>query len=137
MLGLFALLTACAGSDDAADPSSLASAPTAKTSAPEIANLPTPKEAVPEITAPTPQELINLQPTDLSKTFGTASLVRRDLGAEIWQYRTRECVLFLFLYPTPDGNSATSLRVRHIDVRGEQNPAECVKAVVRERGTSS
>jgi len=136
-LGAFALLAACAGGENVSEPSSSSPSPAISSNEPEIASTPDPKEAVPEISAPAPQELIGLKPTDLSKTFGSASLVRRDLGAEIWQYRTRECVLFLFLYAIPEGETSAALRVRHIDVRGKQSPVECVKTVVRERGTSS
>jgi len=65
---------------------------------------------------------------DLSRTFGNATLVRHDLGAEIWQYRTDACVLFLFLYPK-DGN----LQVSHLDVRGTTDAGACLKAVIKAR----
>jgi hypothetical protein len=79
----------------------------------------------PEVKAPKPDELIGLGGGGIVKAFGPASLKRRDLGAEIWQYRADTCVLFLFLYPEA-GKSV----VRHIEARGAA-PETCIRAVVR------
>lgn len=134
-LGSLALLVACAGSDDTSEISSSAPTTEIETVSPEVANVPPPRAAVPDVTAPTPEALIGLKPVELSETFGTASLVRRDRGTEIWQYRARECVLFLFLYTESSNDADNALSVRHIDVRGGQKPTECVKSIVRERGS--
>ena len=56
--------------------------------------------------------------------------MRHDLGAEIWQYRTEQCVLLLFLYPESDRN-AGPLTVRHLDISGSKDAPACVKSVVR------
>ena len=129
------LLIACAGTEDISGVSSNANAPSAEAATPEIARIPPPETDVPDVVAPAPEALIGFKPAQLSETFGTASLVRRDLGAEIWQYRARECVLFLFLYTKSATESPDALSVHHIDVRGRQSPTDCVKAIVRERGS--
>lgn len=133
-LGSLALLVACAGADDTSEMSSNAPATEIETVSPEIAP---PETAVPDVDAPVPDELIGLKPLELSEAFGTASLVRKDRGTEIWQYRARECVLFLFLYTKSSNNADNALSVRHIDVRGDQKPTECIKSIVRERGSRS
>ncbi|MEX0695276.1 MAG: hypothetical protein WD075_12585 [Rhodospirillales bacterium] len=137
-LGVFGafLLSACAGT--APPPHETTTAPASSPAykpAPVIAKRTPVPESVPEINAPQPDAVIGWQQEELSRTFGTASLIRRDLGAEIWQYRTDQCVLFLFLYPKA---GSTTLQVDHLDVRGTDDAALCLKAVVRayaERGT--
>lgn len=133
ILSLCTLLAACAGTEDASEIAS--NEPVSKVEAitPEIARTPSPEITIPDVVAPAPEALIGLKPVQLSETFGTASLVRSDLGAEIWQYRTRECVLFLFLYAKSAPETPAALSVHHIDVRGEQNSADCIKTIVRER----
>jgi len=135
-LGSFALLVACAGAEDTSELPSSAPTVSIETASPKITSVPRPEAATPDVTAPAPEALIGLKPVELSETFGAASLVRRDRGAEIWQYRARECVLFLFLYTKSVTDTSDGLRVRHIDVRGGQNPTDCVKTIVRERGSS-
>ena len=89
-----------------------------------------------EVNAPAPAAIIGWRQDDLSRTFGAASLVRRDLGAEIWQYRNDVCVLFLFLYPK--GGAATgNLQVDHLDVRGTDDQGLCLRAVVKARQNRS
>ena len=79
---------------------------------------------VPEPKVPAAAELIGLRGEALLSALGSATLVRRDLDTEIWQYRTDKCVLFLFLYPK-DG--APSLH--HMDARGGDMET-CLKTVV-------
>ncbi len=128
VLGVF-LISACAGAapspHEPIEPA--ASMPTYK-AAPVIANRTPAPAPMPEINAPQPAAVIGWQQDDLNRTFGTASLIRRDLGAEIWQYRTDQCVLFLFLYPKGSGNA---LQVDHLDVRGVDDANLCLKSVVR------
>lgn len=64
----------------------------------------------------------------LVATLGSATLVRTDIGAEIWQYRTEDCVLFLFLYPKD-----AEMAVRHIDSRGGPSAETCIRSVVKTR----
>lgn len=99
---------------------------------PEIASAPAkPVRAAPipevEIKAPKREELIGLDAEGLKKALGAATMVRRDLDTEIWQYRTEACVLFLFLYP--DDAKAKKPAVRHMDARGEDMD-RCLRTVV-------
>ena len=136
------LLAGCAG-DAAYAPDPAAQTPT-PAAQPQTAALPAPARTpepapppAPEINAPAPAEVIGWSTQSLNETFGAASLVRRDLGAEIWQYRTEQCVLLLFLYPKP-GTEKGPLAVDHLDVANGGDKAACVKSVVRahlRRGT--
>lgn len=81
-----------------------------------------PAQPAPDI--PKSDELIGLNGDALRGALGKASLVRRDLGTEIWQYRTENCVLFLFLYPK-DGTPS----LHHLDARGGDMET-CLKTVV-------
>ena len=128
---LAALIAGCAGTADAPQ----TPAPKAKAPAPkaETAALPPTPEPVPEpeikVDAPDADEMIGWHTAMLNATFGAASLIRHDLGAEIWQYRTDACVLFLFLYP---GSGGGPLQVDHLDVRGgEARTDACLESVVR------
>lgn len=94
--------------------------------APAYARAQPPAASLPDVTAPSPEAVIGWHGAELYAALGQATLVRRDLGAEIWQYRTEACVLFVFLYP--DGNDNA---VRHLDVRGDADPKACLKSVVR------
>ena len=50
---------------------------------------------------PKPEELVGLKPEEVKQILGSPALVRHDSPAQIWQYRSRDCVLDLFLYPPP------------------------------------
>ena len=60
-----------------------------------------------------PDNPLGLDPAGLTKWFGTPSLIRRDYPAEVWQYRTKGCVLELYLYPVDD-----HMAVTHAEARG-------------------
>lgn len=87
---------------------------------------PAPEAQQPEVIAPKPSEIIGAPSSKLISALGSASLVRSDIGAEIWQYRTDECVLFLFLYPKD-----TEMAVRHLESRGGPSAENCIRAVVK------
>jgi len=74
--------------------------------------------------------MIGWNETKITTILGSASLVRRDLGSEIWQYQTPDCVLFLFLYPD-DGVP----KIKHVDSRNTDtgNIKACVTSVLRQR----
>lgn len=134
------LVAGCAGTGPAPD-APLAPAPSKP--GPRTASIPQPapepkptRRPEPEIHAPKAAEVIGWSTAQLSDAFGGASLVRRDLGAEIWQYRTSDCVLLVFLYPVagPD----TALRVEHLDARGDDAMTDtCLKSVVRKHAAVS
>jgi hypothetical protein len=131
------LLAGCAGDAAHAPGPSPAAQTESPAAQPQTAALPAPARApapapqpAPEINAPAPAEVIGWSTQSLNETFGSASLVRRDLGAEIWQYRTEQCVLLLFLYPKP-GAEKGPLAVDHLDVANGLDKTDCVKSVVR------
>jgi len=134
-----AFLTGCAG-DAAAPTATITQEPTRHAApTPETAALTAPSNAPadtpgkvpePEINAPSPEDVIGWSTDALNTAFGRASLVRRDLGAEIWQYRTEQCVLLVFLYPEKSSDGAP-LQVEHLDVGGGKDTVACLKSVVR------
>lgn len=112
------VLTGCAASAPSEAPAPVAVSKPKQT----VVSRAVPRE--PEIAVPTVAELIGQKPDALKRALGAASLIRHDLGTEIWQYRTDGCVLFLFLYPK-DGVPA----LHHLDVRGGDMES-CLKTVV-------
>ncbi|MGJ3260350.1 MAG: hypothetical protein ACFE0S_12185 [Rhodospirillales bacterium] len=130
---LAALIAGCAGTADmpqtpAPKPEAQAPAPRTETAALPPTPVPVPAPEI-KVDAPDAAEIIGWDAAALNETFGAASLIRRDLGAEIWQYRTDACVLFLFLYPGSGG----ALQVDHLDIRGGDAKSEaCLESVVRD-----
>jgi hypothetical protein len=57
--------------------------------------------------------LQGLRPVDIVRQFGQPDFRRTEPPAELWQYRTADCVLDIFLYAEPDG-----FHVLHAEVRG-------------------
>lgn len=53
-----------------------------------------------------PEQLVGLKPEEVKQILGSPALVRHDSPAQIWQYRSRDCVLDLFLYPPPAAGEA-------------------------------
>ncbi len=118
------LLAGCAsdGAGTIADPDT-APVPEA---APAVAVIPA-EPTIPEVDAPAPSEMLGWSTSQVTETLGAATLVRNERGAEIWQYRTDACVLFLFFYH--DGTATT---VKHIDTDNGVAAPPCVTAVVRQ-----
>jgi hypothetical protein len=69
---------------------------------------------------------------DLSRLLGAPDFVRRDPPAEIWQYRSDECVLDLFLYP-----EAGEFQVVYAETRDRQTMRRagsgCVAGLLRQQ----
>lgn len=123
-LSLIATLAACTTDDGLAPPTDGSQASTSSVT--ETARVPVQPKIVPEINAPKPADIIGAPSSKLVAALGSATLVRTDIGAEIWQYRTSDCVLFLFLYP-----SDTEMAVKHLDSRGGLTPENCIRSVVK------
>jgi len=64
-----------------------------------------------------PDELLGLSADDVTARLGRPTLVRRERGVEIWQYRQTDCVLDLFLY-------GTARQVEHVDLRDRGDATE-------------
>jgi len=78
-----------------------------------------------------PSRLLDLRRGDLAAILGEPAFVRRDMSAEVWQYRTDACVLDLFLYETDK-----SLAVTYYEFRsrrdGEVARDECFVSLLRQ-----
>lgn len=68
--------------------------------------MPTPRD-------PAPERLVGLTGVDIHKMLGIPDFKRRDLPAQIWQYRRDGCMLDVFLYQEND-----AYVVRHVEARG-------------------
>lgn len=110
---------------------------TTDTAAPEteLARRPDPEPAPPapgfSAAERDPSRLLDLGRPDLSAILGKPSFVRRDMSAEVWQYRTELCVLDLFLYEINQSVAVTYYEFRS---RREQEVArdECFVTLLRQ-----
>ena len=59
-----------------------------------------------------PRRLLDLGRYDLSSILGKPAFIRRDMSAEVWQYRTDTCVLDLFLYNFERNDAVTYYEFR-------------------------
>jgi hypothetical protein len=57
-----------------------------------------------------PDELVGLNPAQVTELLGNPGLVRRDAPAQIWQYRGPDCVLDLYLYPPAAAGKAHDVK---------------------------
>lgn len=80
---------------------SLAACATASPPAVPVAQAPVAAEAVHHALARLPENetLVGLRAAELLARFGEPDLRRAEPPAELWQYRSEDCVLELFLYP--------------------------------------
>ena len=87
------------------------------------ANLPPPVD---------PQRIMGLTRAQLSDLLGKPHFRRRDITAEIWQYRHTECILDVFLY-----QSGNDYRVLHFEMRQGKAAAasrtRCLAALLNAR----
>ncbi len=75
--------------------------------------LPSPQAQTANLAAPVnPQRIMGLTRAELSDLLGKPHFRRRDITAEIWQYRHAECTLDVFLY-----ESGNNYRVLHFEMR--------------------
>ncbi len=79
-----------------------------------------------------PQRIMGLTRAQLSDLLGKPHFRRRDITAEIWQYRHTECILDVFLY-----ESGNDYRVLHFEMRqGKAEAASrtrCLAALLNAR----
>lgn len=78
---------------------------------------------------PRPAKLVGVDGFDVEEALGKPDFIRKDDGVEIWQYRTAQCILDLFLY-----QKRGHLSVDHSELRGAlpDHPANrtCFKSIV-------
>ncbi len=79
-----------------------------------------------------PRRIMGLTRAELSDLLGKPHFRRRDITAEIWQYRHAECILDVFLYESGD-----DYRVLHFEMRqGKAEAASqtrCLAALLNAR----
>ncbi len=77
-----------------------------------------------------PRRMVGLDRPALQTLLGNPGLQRIEGKAELWQYRTANCVLDVFFYPGKDG----APRVTHADLRGRRDsrsaPQTCYGEIV-------
>lgn len=76
------------------------------------------RQTSPLLSAPDINQLIGLNGPELNHLLGKPLLVRREADAEVWQYRTANCVLHLFLYRSSINNQP--YRVVHVEANHSQ-----------------
>jgi hypothetical protein len=127
---LAALLGACETAGG--DPSASASGATSQTDAadgdqasPEVATLP----PEPEIDDD-PERLLGLGPDALSDLLGQPELIRRESPAQVWQYRSVDCVFDVVLYQEAGREKVTYVEARDGD--GDRTePRPCLNQLLR------
>lgn len=80
-----------------------------------------------------PGSLMGKGPAALRAMLGEPSLLRRDQGAEVWQYAGQSCVLFLYLYPDAAGAPAVSYVDARLKTKGAAPVPDCLSEVRRAR----
>ncbi len=128
-LPLFALapllLAACAGPSPT--PVASASPAFAGTTTTSIATRPNPSQPVPRF-----EELKGLNRARLVDLLGDPDFRRKETPGEIWQYRTADCVLDVFLY-----SEGKDIKVRHAETRDRGllkiSQANCLGGLVAAR----
>ena len=79
-----------------------------------------------------PKQLYGLNYQRVTELLGSASFVRRDGPAEVWQYRAKACVLDVYLY-----KDAGALTVAHVDIRKRKKatepPRRCFHKLITKR----
>jgi hypothetical protein len=101
-------LAACAGADKAGTPKPARAVSSAKAAS-----------------------LMGKGPEDLRAMLGEPSLLRRDQGAEVWQYAGESCVLFLYLYPDDAGAPAVTYVDARLKTQGPAPVPECLAEALR------
>ncbi len=95
--------------------------------APEVAVLP-PEPVIDD----DPQQLYGLDTAALDELLGQPSLIRTELPAQIWQYRSQTCVFDIFLY-----EEAGESRVTYIEARdgaaAQIEARRCLNELLRAR----
>ncbi|NNG04617.1 MAG: hypothetical protein HKM95_11020 [Inquilinus sp.] len=76
-----------------------------------------------------PQTLIGLAPQQISAVLGEPELQRQEPPAEVWQYRTEDCVFDLYLYREESDSRAVHYEARSRS-NGTVDPAQCLGSVV-------
>ncbi len=85
--------------------------------------------APPPVDSPT--ELVGLTEAEVERRLGAPGFVRRDAGAQIWQYGGEACLLDLFLYRDAGAYAVRHAELRRRDGRTLADPACLADALAR------
>ncbi len=81
--------------------------------------------------APDEEALLGKAGSEVAGLLGEPTLLRQEMGAQVWQYAGSRCVLLLYLYEGED----KAYRVTHVEARprpgGLSNVDACVAATYR------
>ncbi len=81
-------------------------------------------------------ELIGLNATAVHEALGDPQRIRREAGAQIWQYASPACVLDVFLYEEARGSSVVHVEARDLEGR-LSDPGRCMGSLDRDLKTSA
>lgn len=86
---------------------------------------------------PDPERFLGIPSRRVAAQLGAPAVVRRDPPAQVWQYRTRRCVLDVFLYPQSESSTQAARAVLHLEARDRQAQpvpaADCLERLLRSR----
>jgi hypothetical protein len=121
------LLAACAASDPSANLSTAQAQSTPLAAAPAALH------------APSLKELTGLHQPEILALLGKPDLRRDEPPAELWQYRTSDCVLSLFFYRESDGYRLVRAEAWRRSLAGDATAAQCgdENAPARQRPSSA
>lgn len=81
-----------------------------------------------------PDRVMGLSPSDLRQRLGEPELTQTAADAQLWQYRSADCVFDLVLYPNANGSpEVTYTEARRRD-GGAIAPATCLGQVATQGG---
>lgn len=133
VLGGAALLAACAaqgpvGGDPAPEEASQARID------PHPEEFEQPSDPAPEIPDLSAADLMGLDTRGVADVLGEPAQRRREASAEVWQYRTADCVVDVVLY-----GAETAKRVDYVEARDRAaqpaDTADCLKDILRQNSS--
>lgn len=79
--------------------------------------------------------LIGMTAPAVHEALGDPQRIRREAGAQIWQYASPACVLDVFLYEEARGSAVVHVEARNLD-GGQADTSRCVGSLDRGVTTS-
>jgi hypothetical protein len=74
-----------------------------------------------------PETMNHLTQREVTALYGAPAMTRKDADAQVWQYRSDECVMDVYFYGSGDGRPVT-----YVDYRGKASvsaPASCLNTI--------
>ncbi|MSO64370.1 MAG: hypothetical protein EXQ85_00965 [Alphaproteobacteria bacterium] len=138
LVTVMVMVTACGG--PAAEPPALVPAPPPPVQQQAALPPPLPPPAIPRFDTgpdsppPHPRGLMGVEDRAVEALLGAPVVRRRDVGAQLWVYRSERCALQLFFYPegTPERYFARHVETRPA-ARTTVTPERCFADFLRDR----